>query len=229
MYEEEDDRPNEKLDKIILKERERLEREKNEKKNSEKRRNSEKNVTAADVNKNKVKHSDSSTASSSKVPKNATAVSNDLDKPVASKRNSSPIPVPPVKRMKESKERTYKPFHKLLEGVVVVISGIQVRVQVQVHLSNLLVFLFLPKKNVLLFPPINFNFSIHTESGTSHNSTTSAGHGSQIQTRLGKIMHTFNVSFDLIHLLRWSSVYYFTDVPSKTHRNIIKFMDTVKL
>lgn len=133
MYEDEDDKPNEKLDKIIQKEKERLEREKNEKKNSEK--NSEKN-------RNNNKRHDSTSSSTSKASKNDSvrvSASNDSHRSAAStsktKRQSSPISAPPVKKMKETKERTYKPFHKLLEGVVLVISGIQVRHQIIAHLS----------------------------------------------------------------------------------------------
>lgn len=141
MYEEEDDEPNEKLDKVILKERERLEREKNEKKKSEKKQNVHKKESPAqEVKKNKFKDSDkkdSSSASASERAKNVLSklsISDESDGPSTStsKRNSSPILVPPpVKRMKPTKERTYKPFNKLLEGVVLVISGIQVRIDIK--------------------------------------------------------------------------------------------------
>lgn len=135
MYEDEDDKPNEKLDKIILKEKERLDREKNEKKNSEKKQSKNKNTS-------EISKRDGPTyamATTSKMSRNDDKLSemNDLkvdnknDRPATSsntnkKRQSSPISVPVVKRMKESKEPVYKPFHKLLEGVVLAISGIQV-------------------------------------------------------------------------------------------------------
>lgn len=133
MYEDEDDKPNEKLDKVIQKERERLEREKNDKRNSEKKH---RNGHAGDGSKNKLKDSPSTNppkTSKFDSPKNDSgkaSVSNESDRPSTSgsKRQSSPLPVPPVKKRRETKERTYKPFYKLLEGVVLVISGIQVRV-----------------------------------------------------------------------------------------------------
>lgn len=144
MYEDEDDKPNEKLDEIILKEKERLEREKSEKKNSEKKAGNKKEYSL-EVNKNKLKdvvdnESNSSLASTSKMSKNdakphsVSDESKSTDRPSASKnkRQSSPIDVPVVKRMKETKEPVYKPFYKLLEGVVLVISGIQVRVTISI-------------------------------------------------------------------------------------------------
>ncbi|XP_037038333.1 DNA repair protein XRCC1 [Bradysia coprophila] len=128
MYEEEDDRPNEKLDKVILKERERLKREKSEKKNSEKKGSSAKTTPA-------VKDRSGSLPASSKTSKNDAnkpSSSKESDRSTATatsktKRQSSPVPAetPPVKKMKPTRERTYKPFHRLLEGVVLVISGIQ--------------------------------------------------------------------------------------------------------
>lgn len=138
MYEDEDDKPNEKLDKVILKEKERLERVKNEKKNSEKK--GSKNTSEISKIKKDIVDNDptSAMASTSKTSKNDSkpSVSNDskrnnkIDRPASSsngnKRQSSPISIPEVKRMKASKEPVYKPFHKLLEGVVLVISGIQV-------------------------------------------------------------------------------------------------------
>ncbi len=127
MYEDEDDKPNEKLDKVILKERERLEREKSEvKKNSEKKR----------TGNEKPSRDSSPAAVRVKIPKNdkpSGSISNDSDRSddkIKTKRQSSPThqvsPSRPVKKMKtKTKERTYKPFNKLLDGVVLVISGIQ--------------------------------------------------------------------------------------------------------
>lgn len=131
MYEDEDDVPNEKLDKIILKERERLEREKNEKKNSEKKKNVHSSAAPAlEANKNKLKDSvdgaDSSPSSSKMSKTDSSSSKADVASTSRTKRQSSPIRAPPVKKLKETKERTYKPFNKLLEGVVLVISGIQV-------------------------------------------------------------------------------------------------------
>lgn len=155
MYEEEDDEPNEKLDKIILKEKERLEREKNERKNAEKKRHGTKNGSPAqETNKNKFNDSDNKdpaalAASTSEMSKNdlsKLSISDESDRSATStsKRNSSPIIVPPVKRMKQTKERTYKPFHKLLEGVVLVISGIQVCVDTLPY-THTIFFLFKPQ------------------------------------------------------------------------------------
>lgn len=141
MYDDDDDKPNEKLDKIILKEKERLEREKSERKNSEKKQDHNKNGRTLERSSSKSKDSSSNLASTSKTTKNDSVKSSvdesKLDKkPVPlsnrNKRQSSPINVSSVKRMKETKDRVYKPFNKLLEGVVLVISGIQVRVP---HLS----------------------------------------------------------------------------------------------
>lgn len=127
MYEDEDDKPNEKLDKIILKERERLERERNEKKGSEKTRNCSTTTSAVEANKNKLKDSaDKESASSSSKMSNNDSRKADVPTTSKTKRQSSPIHAPPVKKLKESKERIYKPFNKLLEGVVLVISGIRV-------------------------------------------------------------------------------------------------------
>ncbi|KAJ6634702.1 DNA repair protein XRCC1, partial [Pseudolycoriella hygida] len=49
----------------------------------------------------------------------------DTSKKKIKRRSSSPLAVQPVKKMKETKEHIYRPFNKLLEGVVLVISGIQ--------------------------------------------------------------------------------------------------------
>lgn len=133
MYEDEDDKPNERLDKIIVKERERLEREKNERKNSDdKKRNSK--ATKAGVATDDRSGASSSQVTAKTASKNDTpnrpSSSRESDRPTA-KRQSSPVAAvtpPPVKKVKSTRERTYRPFRKLLDGVVLVISGIQVSV-----------------------------------------------------------------------------------------------------
>lgn len=129
MYEDEDDKPNEKLDKVILKERERLEREKIEKKNLEKKPNPKKTTPAvSDRTGSSPATSKATTSDASKLTSSKESKESDRSK-VKPKRQSSPVPAatPPVKRMKPTKDRTYRPFNKLLNGVVLVISGIQVR------------------------------------------------------------------------------------------------------
>lgn len=140
LYEDEDDAPNEKLDKIIQKEKERLEREKNEKKDAEKKRSEKKNGPADE----RIKKTQSKDSADKDRPSTSKGAKDDKSKQASerkqsespapgtskNKRQSSPIrDVVAVKKLKETKDRKYKPFHKLLEGVVLVISGIQVGVR----------------------------------------------------------------------------------------------------
>lgn len=149
MYDEEDDRPNVKLEKKINRDRQHNETEEDKKKSNDKNK-SEKPKKITDSSSKFRNFIDDDVPQSSGLPKQSNT-NHDQSKPKKNqhssetlkenqktshprspskcpKRLSSPVTKPQVASSKKIKrEIKYKPFHKLLEGVTMAISGIQVR------------------------------------------------------------------------------------------------------
>lgn len=138
VFGEEEDKPNEKVEMMIQKDKERLEKELAARRTS----NGSKRLSSSDLQSKSIKKIKYDSFSSSDEEKKASKNSKDkrkIESTSATPKTSSETKKPPTKLQNKTslqkvdvaenvkcKKLLYKPFNKLLEGVTIVISGIQV-------------------------------------------------------------------------------------------------------